>query len=409
MRNGTDKLRLAVIMHDKKEASAAQIFLIFLILGLTSFGGPTAHIGYFHQTFIKQKKWLTEAEFSQMLALCQFIPGPASSQLGVAIGFSKGGLLGAFAAFIGFTVPSVIALVAFVSFLPLFSNDLGLVLIHGLKLVAVIVVTDAVISMASKLCFDIKRKCIALLAAIMLLLVSSTYMQVGTILLGALIGLWLFRVETKGEEAALKLAVSANMAKACLLLFLVLLIFALLPYENVTNQVLASLYQAGSLVFGGGHVVLPFLEESVVGQGVITEQTFLAGYGATQAVPGPLFTFASYISAVIPVDLPTWLMVTLGTLAVFLPGFLLLFAVLPAWQSVASNYKAKAALAGVNAAVVGVLAASLYDPIITSSLLGLTDVLITLIGLALLRWWGQPPIGIVAWTLLANLVLAMYR
>lgn len=394
-------------MHHKNETSVLQIFLTFLVMGLTSFGGPIAHIGYFHQAFIKQKKWLTEAEFSQMLAVCQFIPGPASSQLGFAIGFAKGGVFGALAAFVGFTLPSVLALVAFVSFLPLLSSVLGDALIHGLKLVAVIVVADAVISMAGKLCFDTKRKLIAVLAAVALLLAPSTYMQVGVVVLGAVIGLLLFKADLTTKDSGLNLAISGNVAKVCLLLFLVLLLFALLPHENVVTHTFARLYQAGALVFGGGHVVLPYLEQSFVGQGMISQETFLAGYGATQAVPGPLFTFASYLSAVIPAELPMWLMVTLGTLAVFLPGFLLLFAALPAWQNVANNTKAKAAIAGVNAAVVGVLAASLYDPIITSSLLTFTDLIITLVGFALLKVWNRPPIWAVAWALLASLALVM--
>lgn len=377
------------------------------MLGLTSFGGPIAHIGYFHQAFIKQKKWLTEAEFSQLLAVCQFIPGPASSQLGFAIGFARGGMLGGLAAFIGFTLPSVLALVAFVSVLPMLTSDIGGALVHGLKLVAVIIVADAVLGMATKLCSDLKRKLIALIAAVILLILPFTYTQIGVVLLGALIGVWLYKSKIKAEQSSFQLAISANSGKVCMVIFSTLLLVSLFPHENLILQTLASLYQAGAMVFGGGHVVLPYLEQSFVAQGIIDKETFLAGYGATQAVPGPLFTFASYISAVIPTSLPIWQMVTLGTVAVFLPGFLLLFAALPAWQKVANNSTAKAALSGVNAAVVGVLAASFYDPIVTSSLLSLIDVAITLIGFAIIRVWQKPPIWVVTWVLFASFVLVI--
>lgn len=390
--------------HDNK-TSVWHIFITFLVLGLTSFGGPIAHIGYFHQAFIKQKKWLSEDEFSQILALCQFIPGPASSQLGFAIGYAKGGIGGAFAAFIGFTLPSVLALVAFVSVLPLLATDTGNTLVHGLKLVAVIVVSDAVIGMATKLCPDIQRKVIALLAGVILLSVSSTYIQLALVLFGALVGIWACKSAVETDDKGLNLAVPMGAAKWCFLIFSLLLIFALVPFDNPVSQALASLYQAGALVFGGGHVVLPYLEQAFVSQGLVDKETFLAGYGATQAVPGPLFTFASYLSAVTPTDLPVWLMVAIGTLAVFAPGFLLLFAVLPIWQKVASNIKARAALAGVNAAVVGILAACLYDPIITSSILSWQDLVIAAVGLGVLKIWQKPPLWVVIWALAASFVL----
>lgn len=392
---------------DNKSTSAWQIFLTFLLLGVTSFGGPIAHIGYFHQAFIKQKKWLTEAEFSQMLAVCQFIPGPASSQLGFAIGFARGGVLGALAAFIGFTLPSVLLLVAFVSLLPLLSTDVGEALVHGLKLVALIVVTDAVFGMTKKLCTDWKRRLITAFTILFLLIATSTYAQLSAVLFGAAIGFLFCRAEIRQEQSKLNLAISSTAAKVSLSLFLVLLICALVPYQNSIGQLLASFYQAGAMVFGGGHVVLPYLEQSFVGQGLIDKATFLAGYGATQAVPGPLFTFASYLSAVIPTELPSWLMILLGTLAVFTPGFLLLFAALPAWQKVSSNSRAKAAAAGVNAAVVGILATSLYDPIFTSSVLSLSDVLVAVVGLILLTVWQKPPIWVVAWCLSASFILAV--
>lgn len=394
-------------MSDKQSASVFQIFSIFLLLGLTSFGGPVAHIGYFHQEFVKRRGWLNEAQFSQLLALCQFIPGPASSQLGFAIGLSRGGGLGALAAFIGFTLPSVLALVAFVSLLPLLSEGLGQALVHGLKIVAFVVVADAVLGMASKLCPDPARKTMAIAAVIALLLFASPGSQLMLIVIAAFVGVWLFKnkIEANSNSQALSIHITPIVAKLSGTLFAVLLVATLLSFEQTTSFVLTSLYQAGALVFGGGHVVLPYLEKAFVSSGLLDKETFLAGYGAVQAVPGPLFTFASYLSAVIPTSLSLWLMVTLGTLAVFLPGFLLLLAVLPAWQQVSHNQHAKAALAGVNAVVVGILAAALYNPIFTSSILAVEDLAVALVGFVILSVWKKPPIWVVIWGIIASIGL----
>lgn len=398
-------------MTDKQPVSVFQIFSIFLLLGLTSFGGPVAHIGYFHQEFVKRRGWLSEAQFSQLLALCQFIPGPASSQLGFAIGLSRGGSLGAIAAFVGFTLPSVLALVGFVSLLPLLSEGIGQALVHGLKIVAFVVVTDAVLGMATKLCPDATRKSMALAAVIALLLFASPGLQLIIIVIAAFLGAWLFKnkIEVHSNSEVLSIYIAPIVAKFSGVLFVALLVASLLSYEQTTSFVLASLYQAGALVFGGGHVVLPYLEQAFVGTGLLDKETFLAGYGAVQAVPGPLFTFASYLSAVIPTSLSLWLMVTLGTLAVFLPGFLLLLAVIPMWQKVSHNSQARAALAGVNAAVVGILAAALYDPIFTSSIIATEDLAIALVGFAILSVWKKPPIWVVVWGVVASLGLFLLR
>jgi len=390
-------------MTEQPKGSVFQIFYIFLLLGLTSFGGPVAHIGYFNQEFVKRRQWLTEAQFSQLLAMCQFIPGPASSQLGFAIGLSRAGGLGALAAFVGFTLPSVLALVAFVSLLPLLSDGVGQAFVHGLKIVAFVVVADAVIGMASKLCPDPVRKTIALFATGSLLFLSSVHMQLVLIVLAALVGIVWCKNETNDTQDNLNITVSAKVASISMLLFALLLVASLFQFDNTLTSMLASFYQAGALVFGGGHVVLPYLEQSFVASELVDKETFLAGYGAVQAVPGPLFTFASYLAAVVPTSYPLWLTVLLGTMAVFLPGFLLLFAVLPMWQQVAQNPTARAALAGVNAAVVGLLAAALYQPIFTSSILQTNDLVIALVGFILLTVWKKPPIWVVTWGLVASL------
>ena len=387
-------------------ASVFQVFYIFLLLGLTSFGGPVAHIGYFHQEFVTRRKWLSDEQFSQLLAICQFIPGPASSQLGFAIGLSRAGGLGALAAFIGFTLPSVLALVMFVSLLPLLSEGLGQALVHGLKIVAFVVVTDAVIGMANKLCTDNARKTIALSTAGLLLLISSSFAQIAIIIAAGLIGLKLFKTEAKTEHAGWSIDLPKWLSTLCLFSFLGLLTLTFWPSELISHSIFASFYQAGSLVFGGGHVVLPYLEQSFVATGLLDKETFLAGYGAVQAVPGPLFTFASYLSAVVATELPSWLIILIGTLAVFLPGFLLLLAVLPKWQTISANNNAKAAISGVNAAVVGLLAAALYDPIFTSSILSATDLVIAIVGFGILVVWKKPPIWVVIWGIVAS--LAMY-
>ena len=394
-------------MNDKQPISAFQIFTIFLLLGLTSFGGPVAHIGYFHQEFVKRRKWLSEAQFSQLLALCQFIPGPASSQLGFAIGLSRAGGLGALAAFIGFTLPSVLVLVGFVSLLPILSEGIGQTLIHGLKIVAFVVVTDAVIGMAGKLCPDPMRKSIALISMIVLLLFPAAALQLVVIICAAFIGMYFCQgsILEQQKNASLDIKISVGIAKLCGFLFAILLLVAMLSPQQTTVFVLASLYQAGALVFGGGHVVLPYLEQAFVGTGLLDKSTFLAGYGAVQAVPGPLFTFASYLSAAVPTSLPVWYMVILGTIAVFLPGFLLLLAVLPVWQKVSGDHRAKSALAGINASVVGLLAAALYDPIFISSILSVHDLAIALVGFGLLTIWKRPPIWVVIWGLLASFSL----
>ena len=384
-----------------------EVWKAFGKLGLTAFGGPVAHIGFFRQEFVERRQWLTEQQFSQLLAICQFLPGPASSQMGFAIGLLRAGWLGAFAAFVAFTLPSALALFAFASLAIYLDNASGQAIIQGLKLVAVAVVAHAVFGMSKSLTPDWPRRFIALLALLVLLLFSHLWMQLIVIVMGALFGLVICRQHTT-PVSQLSVNYSSSLATFFALLFASLLLFSIvLPTEQSTPvNVFASFYQAGALVFGGGHVVLPLLEQSSVGHGWVDTDTFLAGYGAAQAVPGPLFTFASYLGAEIETGLPASLGALIAIVGIFLPGFLLLLAVLPFWAKVASVPKASAAIVGVNAAVVGLLAAALYDPIITSSLHHWTDVLIALAGFLILTVLKKSALWTVCFCILASLTLS---
>ncbi len=377
-------------------------------LGLTAFGGPVAHIGFFRQEFVEHRQWITEQQFSQLLAICQFLPGPASSQMGFAIGLMRAGWLGAFAAFVAFTLPSAVALFAFASFAIYLDNASGQAIIQGLKLVAVAVVAHAVFSMSKSLTPDRPRRFIALLTLWILLLFSHLWMQLLVIVMGALFGLVMCRHLTT-PISQLSVNYSSRLATFFALLFASLLLFSIvLPTAQSTPlNMFATFYQAGALVFGGGHVVLPLLEQSTVGYGWVDTDTFLAGYGAAQAVPGPLFTFASYLGAEINTGLPASLGALIAIMGIFLPGFLLLLAVLPFWAKIASIPKASAAIVGVNAAVVGLLAAALYDPIITSSLHHWTDVIIALLGFLILTALKQSALWVVCFCLVASLGLSI--
>jgi len=345
----------------------------FLKLGLTSFGGPIAHLGYFRKEFVEHRKWLNDEQFAQLLAISQFLPGPASSQLGFAIGLLRARWFGALLAFIAFTLPSALLLVLFALSLPLMSTEIGMAVIHGLKLVACVIVADAVWGMAKKLCPDLSRRLIATACVIALLLTTSAstalWLIAGAALLGALI---LTSIPQPKHSVTLSLPYSKGLGVSFLIAFLLLLIgLPLLASEHASVlSVSNSFYQAGALVFGGGHVVLPLLEESVVGSGWLAESTFLAGYGASQAIPGPMFAFAAYLGAALGTGADAWVFAGVALIFMFLPGFLLMLGVLPLWQTIADNASVSRALAGVNAAVVGILAAALYDPILAS---GVTD------------------------------------
>ncbi|MFJ9462946.1 chromate transporter [Viridibacillus arvi] len=369
--------------------SLLEILLVSTKLGFTSFGGPVAHLGYFHDEYIRRRKWMDEKSYADLVTLCQFLPGPASSQVGIGIGVMRAGVLGGIISFIGFTLPSVIVLILFA--LVLQGSDIADAgWIHGLKIVAVAVVAHAILGMAQKLAPDLKRKALVLFALAGTLLWQSAFNQVGIIVLSAIIGFILYKQHTEIEEAKTYFPISRSVGVLCLTLFFGLLIF--LPIlREVTSlswiEMFDSFYRSGSLVFGGGHVILPLLENEFVPTGWVSEETFLAGYGATQAVPGPLFTFAAYLGTV----MNGWQGGVLATIAIFLPAFLLILGTLPFWDSLRRNPKIKGALMGVNAAVVGILIASLYHPIWTSSILAPLDFAFAAILFNMLVYWKLPP------------------
>ena len=367
-----------------------ELFLVSTRLGLTSFGGPTAHLGYFHEEYIRRKKWMDEKTYADLVALAQFLPGPASSQVGIGIGVARAGVVGGIISFIGFTFPSVVALILFAYLLT--GYDVGNAgWIHGLKIVAVAVVAHAIIGMAKNLTPDLKRKAIALLALVGTLLWQSAISQVSIILVAALIGFLLYNKQLIAiEKTRSTFLISKKVASICLALFFGLL-FLLPVIRELTGSywiaMFDSFYRSGSLVFGGGHVVLPLLEQEFVPTGWITEEAFLAGYGATQAVPGPLFTFAAYLGTV----MKGWIGGLVATIAVFLPAFLLILGALPFWDQLRNNPKIKGAIMGVNAAVIGILISALYQPIWTSSILSPMDFALAAILFSMLSYWKLPP------------------
>ncbi len=370
------------------------IFLVFLRLGLTSFGGPIAHLGYFRDEFVQRRRWLDERSYVDLVALCQFLPGPASSQVGLAIGLLRGGYRGSLAAWAGFTLPSAIALTLFALGIANWGDELPSGLLQGLKIVAVAVVAQAVWGMARTLCTDGPRVAIALAAASAVLLLPFVWGQVGVIVAAGLLGLLIFRPAATESPSALPVAVTGRTALGALVLFFALLAVLPLLASGTGSQALAQVdafYRTGALVFGGGHVVLPLLQAEVVPSGWVDNDAFLAGYGAAQAVPGPLFTFAAFLGASMNVGPSNWLGAALCLVAVFAPSFLLVIGVLPFWERLRSNRRTQAALAGVNAAVVGLLLAALYDPVWTSAIKAAEHFVLALLALAALMYWKLPP------------------
>jgi chromate transporter len=383
----------------------SQVFIAFLRLGLTSFGGPIAHLGYFHEAFVVRRRWLDDRSYADLVALCQFLPGPASSQVGIATGLSRAGYAGALAAWVGFTAPSAIAMVLFAYGLSALGNAAGSGWLHGLKVAAVAVVAVAVLGMMRTLAPDRERATIAVTAAIAMLAVPSALAQVLVIVLGGLAGALLLPAEEPPAGAALPLAVSRRTGAVLLALFFVLLIglpllAATIPAQGI--KLFDAFYRAGSLVFGGGHVVLPLLQAAVVPQGWVSNDAFLAGYGAAQAVPGPLFTFAAYLGAVMSLPPNGWLGALICLVAIFLPSFLLVLGVLPFWEDLRRRSGARAALAGVNAAVVGLLIAALYDPVWTVGITSAADFALAAAAFLLLFVWQTPPWLVVLLSALAG-------
>lgn len=358
-------------------------------LGLTSFGGPIAHLGYFHDEYIRRRKWMDERSYADLVALCQFLPGPASSQVGIGIGVIRAGLLGGFIAWLGFTLPSVIALVLFAYLLQGF--DIGNAgWIHGLKIVAVAIVAHAILGMGQKLTPDRNRATIAIVAATVTLLWQTAFSQVLLIAAAGIIGLFMYRNTEVPEAPNVQVAISRPIAIGCLILFFGLLVaLPLLRELNITEwlAMFDSFYRAGSLVFGGGHVVLPLLEREVVPVEWVNKEDFLAGYGAAQAVPGPLFTFSAYLGAMSGGLFGA----TIATVAIFLPAFLLIIGALPFWNTLRKSPKIRGALIGINAAVVGILLAALYNPLWTTAILAPVDFALAAILFIMLVFWKVPP------------------
>jgi chromate transporter len=387
-----------------------ELFTVFTRLGLMSFGGPIAHLGYFRDEFVGRRKWLSDADYADLLALTQFLPGPASSQAGFAIGFQRAGLAGGLTAFAGFTWPSALIMFAAAFGLPLLAGGPAAGLIAGLKIAAVAVVAHAVLGMARSLCPDAPRAALAVLSALAVTLFSSGTGQLLVIGGGLVAGLALVprSSETRSEMARRP---PGSQGTGWLILFAVLL--AGLPALAAVSgagaaELAASFYQAGALVFGGGHVVLPLLEAAVVPSGWVSAEDFLAGYGAAQAIPGPLFTFATYLGALADNGTGPVTGALLATGAVFLPGFLLLLGTLPVWGWLRRVPAARAALAGVNAAVVGILAAALYQPIWTGSIRSRGDFALALVAFAALTVWRWPAWRVVILTALGGLLLAAW-
>lgn len=366
-----------------------EVLVVSTMLGLTSFGGPIAHIGYFYDEYIRKRKWLDEQSYADLVALCQFLPGPASSQVGIGIGVIRAGLLGGIIAWLGFTLPSVIALVLFAFLLQ--GLDLGNAgWVHGLKIVAVAIVAHAILGMGQKLTPDRNRVTIAIVSASITLLWQTASSQVLLILAAGIIGLYMYRNNKIPETPNVQVSISRPIAIGCLILFLGLLVTLPLIRQLNTSEWLAmfdSFYRAGSLVFGGGHVVLPLLEREVVPEGWVNKEDFLAGYGAAQAVPGPLFTFAAYLGAMSGGLFGA----TISTVAIFLPAFLLIIGTLPFWNTLRKSPKIQGALIGINAAVVGILLAALYNPLWITAILKPVDFALASVLFVMLVFWKLPP------------------
>jgi len=391
--------------RDLTSRSCLEVFAVALRLGLTSFGGPIAHLGYFRDEYVVRRKWLDEKSYADLVALCQFLPGPASSQVGMAIGITRAGLPGALAAWIGFTSPSALLLIAFALGIKTLGTAATAGWLHGLKVVAVAVVAQAVWGMAKSLCPDRQRATLAIAAAIVALGWPTAGGQLVAIVAAGIIG-WLLFVPTAlvSHDAAL-FPVSKRVGVFAWLVFFALLLGlpALRPLAQIhALDVFDSFFRVGSLVFGGGHVVLPLLQTEVVVPGWVSNEQFVAGYGATQAVPGPLFTFAAYLGAV----MNGWSGALLTLIAIFLPAFLLIVGALPFWQILRANKKFQSALSGVNAAVVGLLLAALYQPVWISAIHSRADFAVGLSGFALLMFWKWPPWLVVVLSALAGEVLA---
>jgi len=396
----------------QRSGSPLEVLLAFGKLGVSCFGGPIAHIGYFRDEFVVRRRWIDEAAFADLVALCQFLPGPASSQVGFSIGLMRGGYLGGGAAWIAFTLPSAILLVLFAYGAKTLQGLIGAGLLHGLKLVAVAIVAQAVWGMARTLCPDRERASIAVIVAVIILFSSSSIAQIGAIALSGIAGLWLCRAgpPAANGEGHMSVPVSRPIGSLALVAFFLLLGGLPLLNTMIHAQGLAlfnAFYRSGALVFGGGHVVLPLLREATVTPGWVSDDAFLAGYGAAQAVPGPLFTFSAYLGAVMKSPPNGIAGAVISLIGIFLPGILVLMGTLPFWETFRRRSDAQAIMRGVNAAVVGLLGAALYNPVWTSAVKTPGDFALALVGFVLLTVWRAPPLVVVAISALGGIGLAL--
>ncbi len=406
-------------MEDEREehselngrGSPLEVLAIFARLGFTSFGGPVAHLGYFREEFVERRKWVDEQTYADIVALCQFLPGPASSQVGIAIGLTRAGIRGAFGAWLGFTLPSAIALILFAYGVSAWGDVADQGWLNGLKIVAVAVVAQALWGMATNLCPDRERATIAIGAAILVLAWPVVGVQVGVIILGGIIG-WAFLARSElGKITPLNVPISRNFAIGAFAVFLLLLgglPLARALADTYPLDLFDSFYRTGSLVFGGGHVVLPLIQSEVVPPGWVSPDDFVAGYGAAQAIPGPLFTFAAYLGAVSTMTPAGWVGGGIALVAIFVPSFLLVFGALPFWDLLRTRIGFQTALKGINAAVVGLLLAALYDPVFTSAIMRPLDFALALVAFAMLAFWKLPPWLVVILTAAGGAALAQF-
>ncbi|HZP87750.1 MAG TPA: chromate efflux transporter [Burkholderiales bacterium] len=399
----------AAVIETPRQGTAREVAAAFLKLGLTSFGGPVAHLAYFRKEFVEKRKWLDDSHFSHLLALCQFLPGPASSQLGFALGLLRAGWGGALAAFLMFTLPSALLMFAFAVSLPAIAEPLGSAAIHGLKLVALVVVSQAVLGMTRQLCPDARRATIAALAAALIVVSGQAWMQLVVIAIALLAGMVFCRNVPPLASDELELRYGRRLGLALIAAFVTLLVGLPLLADALDGRVAiaAAFYRAGALVFGGGHVVLPLLREAVVAPGWLSATDFLAGYGGAQAIPGPMFTLSAYLGARLHEGMGGPAGALTALCGIFLPGFLLLAGVLPFWGRFTRYRVAAHAVAGANAAVVGILGAALYDPVWVSAIERPADVAIAIVGFALLTAWRVSPLLIVAWCVMAAMLSAL--
>jgi chromate transporter len=384
----------AEIAGGQSQGSFLEVLLVSTRLGLTSFGGPIAHLGYFHEEYVKRKKWIDEQSYADLVALCQFLPGPASSQVSIAIGIARAHLLGGLGAWIGFTMPSALALIIFAFGIGAFASAADAGWLHGLKVVAVAVVAQAVWGMARSLCPDRERATIAILASIVTLAWQSALGQIASIVVAGVVGSIIFSGTASSTLSRMRFPVGKKTGIAASIIFFSLLLGLPLIRQSAPNhtlEVFDSFFRVGSLVFGGGHVVLPLLQTEVVGPGWVTNEQFVAGYGATQAVPGPLFTFSAYLGAVMGTQPNGWAGAFLALIAIFLPSFLLVVGALPFWDLLRAVPVFQSALKGINAAVVGLLLTALYKPVWTSAINSPADFGLGLLAFGLLMFWKFPP------------------